>query len=60
MLYLLEVENEENGLICIRILTELHKNYRPAVETEVQPFLDFVLKLYTELPRNVTSIFKGS
>ena len=25
---MLAVENEENGIICLRIIIELHKNYR--------------------------------
>lgn len=27
-IYLLEIENEENALICLRIIIDLHKNYR--------------------------------
>eukprot|EP01095_Lingulamoeba_sp_RSL-Kostka_P009634 TRINITY_DN3346_c0_g1_i1.p1 TRINITY_DN3346_c0_g1~~TRINITY_DN3346_c0_g1_i1.p1 ORF type:complete len:133 (+),score=23.52 TRINITY_DN3346_c0_g1_i1:58-456(+) len=26
--YLLEIENEENALICLRIIMEIHKSYR--------------------------------
>lgn len=28
VMYLLEIENEENALICLRIIIDLHKNYR--------------------------------
>src|SRR3569623_275398 len=27
-MFLLEVENEENAVICLRIIIDLHKNYR--------------------------------
>jgi transformation/transcription domain-associated protein len=56
-MYLLEVENEENAVICLRIIIDLHKNYRPSLESEVQPFLDIVQKFYTELSKTVSSTF---
>lgn len=28
VMYLLEIENEENALICLRIIIDLHKSYR--------------------------------
>ena len=58
-MYLLEVENEENALICLRVIIDLHKNYRPTLEGEVQAFLDVVQKIYSELPKTVTVSFKG-
>lgn len=44
-MHVLGSDNEENGLICLRIIFDLHKNFRPALEPEVQPFLDFVCKV---------------
>lgn len=35
MFRLVEVENEENVLICLRIIIELHKHYRPNYCEEV-------------------------
>lgn len=35
MFRLVEIENEENVLICLRIIIELHKHYRPAYCEEV-------------------------
>lgn len=35
MLKLLETENEENILVCLRIIIELHKQYRPTFNPEV-------------------------
>ena len=32
---LLQVDNEENVLVCLRIIIELHKQYRPQINTEV-------------------------
>ena len=36
MFKLLEVDNEENVLICLRIIIELHKQFRPPYSTEVR------------------------
>ncbi|KAI1279605.1 Transformation/transcription domain-associated protein [Halotydeus destructor] len=57
MFKLLEVENEENVLICLRIVIELHKQYRPAFSPEIQQFLHSVKKIYSELPGNLEKIF---
>ena len=36
MFALLEVENEENVLVCLRIIIELHKHFKPAFSEEVR------------------------
>ena len=30
-----QTDNEENVLVCLRIIIELHKQYRPQISTEV-------------------------
>ena len=35
MLKLLRVDNEENVLVCLRVIIELHKNFRPSFNSEV-------------------------
>lgn len=55
MLKLMEIENEENVLVCLKIFMELHKQYRPAYSTEVDVsiiisilytlYIYFILKL---------------
>lgn len=35
MLKLLEIDNEENVLVCLKIIIELHKQYKPAFSSEV-------------------------
>jgi transformation/transcription domain-associated protein len=57
VLDLIKTENEENVLICIRIIIDLHKNYRGTLETPAQQFLEFVLNLYVELNNTVTKMF---
>jgi transformation/transcription domain-associated protein len=33
---LLETDNEENAVICLHIIFDLHKNFRPTLEREVR------------------------
>lgn len=44
-MHVLTLDNEENGLICMRIIFDLLRNFRPTLEAEVQPFHDFVCKV---------------
>lgn len=55
----LTTDNEENGLICIRIIFDLLRNFRPTLETEVQPFLDFVCKIYQNFSATVNHFFES-
>jgi len=57
IMILLAEENEDNALICLRILIDLHKNYRPSLDPEVQGFINFVLAIYEELPKTVEKTF---
>ncbi|KAF8377831.1 hypothetical protein HHK36_031216 [Tetracentron sinense] len=57
-LQVLTMDNEENGLICIRIIFDLLRNFRPTLETEVQPFLDFVCKVYQNFRTTVSYFFE--
>ncbi|TMW44508.1 hypothetical protein DOY81_004448 [Sarcophaga bullata] len=58
MLKILQIDNEENVLVCLRIIIELHKNFRPSFNNEVQQFLSLVKKIYTELPNHMNKIFE--
>lgn len=54
----LTTDNEENGLICIRIIFDLFRNFRPSLENEVQPFLDFVRKVYQNFRLTVSDFLE--
>lgn len=58
MFQLLEIENEENVLVCLRIIIELHKQFRPQFSPEIQRFLQFVKNIYKELPNHLNKIFE--
>lgn len=58
MLKLLQIDNEENVLVCLRIIIELHKQYRPPFNPEIQMFLSFVKTIYSDLPKHLPKIFE--
>eukprot|EP00794_Sanderia_malayensis_P003404 gene3404-3894_t len=60
MFAILEIENEENVLVALRIIIELHKQYRPQMQTEIQAFLVFVKGMYKDLPSNAKLHFDVS
>uniref|UniRef100_A0A668AET0 Transformation/transcription domain-associated protein n=1 Tax=Myripristis murdjan TaxID=586833 RepID=A0A668AET0_9TELE len=59
MFRFLEIESEENVLICLRIIIELHKQFRPQISQEIHHFLDFVKQIYRDLPRVVARYFEN-
>ena len=56
---MLTTDNEENGLICIRIIFDLLRNFSPTLENEVQPLLDFVWKIYQNFKLTVSHFFEN-
>ena len=54
---IMEEDNEENALLCVRILFDLHKSFRPALKQYVPRFLEFVQQLYKELDNTKRLIF---
>ncbi|XP_028179424.1 transcription-associated protein 1 isoform X3 [Ostrinia furnacalis] len=60
MLKLMEIENEENVLVCLKIFMELHKQYRPAysADVDIHKFLQWVKGIYSDLPNHLPKIFE--
>ncbi|WVZ66880.1 hypothetical protein U9M48_016041 [Paspalum notatum var. saurae] len=56
-LRVLTQDNEDNALLAIRIVFDLLRNFRPTVEAEVQPFLDFVVSIYHNFASTVAYFF---
>lgn len=65
LMAILKDENEADAVVCLRLIIELHKNYRNPnpnyrginLEIFVQPFIDFVYHLYKEVPETVRKAF---
>lgn len=54
---LLQTENEDNGVLCMKILTSLHRAYKTHLYDQVQPFLDLVIEMYKNIPQVVKDLF---
>ncbi|RZF45958.1 hypothetical protein LSTR_LSTR008335 [Laodelphax striatellus] len=55
---LLSKENEQNVLVCLHLIIELHKHFRPPYNVEIQHFLQFVRAIYKNLPEHLDKIFQ--
>lgn len=53
---ILQKDNEENAVTAIHIIFDLHKNYRHNLGNQVQPFLDFVRRLYESFSSTVNAL----
>ena len=60
MLKVLWEDNEANALVAMHIYMEFHKVFRSAVESSVQPFLDFVLRLLDNYANIAESLVAGN
>ncbi|OSX75809.1 hypothetical protein BU14_0219s0009, partial [Porphyra umbilicalis] len=56
-LRILVTDNEENAVTALRIIFDLHKNFRPHLEAHVPDFLQFVAELYRNFNRTVAAAF---
>ncbi|KAI8052219.1 hypothetical protein BDF22DRAFT_743794 [Syncephalis plumigaleata] len=57
LLRLLRVENEENAVLCLKIIIDLHRTYKELLEEHVQPFLNIVMEMYRNMPKAVADTF---
>ncbi len=58
-LSLLKVENEENALLCIKIIIDGFRSHKDQTEQHVQPFLDLVKQMYSNMKTVVEKEFGG-
>lgn len=54
---LLRTDNEDNGVLCMKILTSFHRAYKAHVQEQVEPFLDLVIEIYKNIPQVVRDTF---
>ena len=60
VMHTLSVDNEVNALICIRIIFDIQKAFSPKLESFVQPFINFMIKLYGSLNESSQGLFYES
>lgn len=54
---ILELENEDNGVLCMKIITSLHKAYKATLQDKVDPFVDIINKVYDNMDETVKTVF---
>ncbi|ODV96782.1 hypothetical protein PACTADRAFT_39977 [Pachysolen tannophilus NRRL Y-2460] len=59
LMKLLKTENEENGVLCMKIITSLHKSYKQDLGEKVGPFVDIIVEIYTNMPQVVEETFNN-
>ncbi|RCK57773.1 Transcription-associated protein 1 [Candida viswanathii] len=50
-------ENEDNGVLCMKIITGLHKTYKNNLSEKVQPFIDIIGTIYDNMDKTVQDVF---
>lgn len=58
MFKIVETDNEEIVVNCLRIIIELHKQFRPPLTTETQQFLNFVKTVFRDIQGKMDRIFE--
>jgi len=56
-MHLLRVENEDNAVICLKTIIDLHRSYKQILESQVQPFIDIVQEMYRNMEQTVKDNF---
>ncbi|CAG8473496.1 8844_t:CDS:10, partial [Racocetra fulgida] len=50
-------ENEDNAVICLKIIIDLHRSYKHQLVDLVKPFLDIVQEMYKNMEQTVKDSF---
>ncbi|KAJ2064803.1 transcription-associated protein 1 [Coemansia sp. S146] len=46
LLSLVKIENEDNAVVCLKVIYELHRMYRQLLESVAAPFLELAAEIY--------------
>ncbi|KAK9721294.1 transcription-associated protein 1 [Basidiobolus ranarum] len=57
LLVLLRIENEDNALVCLKVIIDLHRSYKNILEDQVKPILDLVQEMYKNMEQTVADFF---
>lgn len=53
-------ENEENGVVCMKIITSLHKAFKATLAPKVEEFIKVINTIYDNMPETVATRFAPS
>lgn len=59
LMELVKTENEDNAILCIKIVMDLQRYQSKALLTRVQPFLDLILELFESVDQAVKETFSN-
>jgi transformation/transcription domain-associated protein len=57
LMQIVKTDNEDNAVLSLKIMIDLHRHYKTVVADQVQPFLDFVFAMYANMPNIVREAF---
>lgn len=57
MLKIMEEDNEEHAILALKIIIDLHRNYKESVDTAAQAFLDLVKQVYQNMTEVIQKTF---
>jgi len=57
LMQIIKTDNEDNAVLALKIMIDLHRHYKVVVADQVQPFLDFVFEMYGNMPNIVKEAF---
>ncbi|KAJ3029169.1 UNVERIFIED_CONTAM: hypothetical protein HDU68_012852 [Siphonaria sp. JEL0065] len=57
LMHVLKSDNEENAVVALKVVVELHKIYKSELEGHVQSFFDVVLDMYRNITKAVADAF---
>ena len=55
----LKNDNELNALVALRVIFDVHKNFRPQLEDKLKAFFEYVVEKYRKFPDTVRYVFSG-
>lgn len=60
LMQIVKTDNEDNAVLSLKIMIDLHRHYKAVVADQVQPFLDFVFEMYANMPHIVKEAFDNN
>lgn len=60
LMEILVEENEDNGVLCMKIITSLHKAYKDKLNDRAQEFIDIICQIYENMPETISMVFNAS
>ncbi len=59
MLNVLRDDNEDNAVLALKVIIDLHRSFKAVLQDQVQPFLELVKKLYANMKNTVEQAFES-